>query len=189
MRPITRRKMGKFAELFTILISRGYVASDRSGAGRKVRFMIMYPFISVRVRRPRSPMLLQLHTGRVEGYDQKQEPIIYAVSTVESIVKARLQFVFSDGHGIAAFTQWFDDRKNLDKVDWGMVYADYWADTVEDMDRQRRKQAEFLVHRFCPWDVVTHIGVLNDAAKIRVENILRRHRVGKPVYICRQWYY
>lgn len=138
---------------------------------------------------PRSPMLLQLHTGRVEGYDQRQEPIIYAVSTVESIIKARLQFVFSDGHGIAAFTQWFDDRKNLDKVDWGMIYADYWADTVEDMDRQRRKQAEFLVHRFCPWDVVTHIGVLNDAAKIRVENIFRWHRVGKPVYICRQWYY
>ena len=33
---------------------------------------------------PRSPMLLQLHTGKVEGYDEGQEPLIYAVSTVET---------------------------------------------------------------------------------------------------------
>ena len=89
-------------------------------------------------------MLLQLHTGRVENYDEGQEPLIYAVSTVETIAQAGLDFVFSDGHGIAAFTQWFDDLNDLDKVDWDMAYADYWADTVDDMDRQRRKQAEFL---------------------------------------------
>ena len=54
----------------------------------------------------RSPMLLQLHTGQVEGYHDGQEPLIYAVSTVEKINEAGLDFVFSDGHGIAAFTQW-----------------------------------------------------------------------------------
>ena len=78
---------------------------------------------------PRSPMLLQLHTGR-EGYDEGQAPLIYAVSTVETIGQAGLEFVFSDGHGIAAFTQWFDDLNDMGKVDWDMAYADYWADTV-----------------------------------------------------------
>ena len=138
---------------------------------------------------PRSPMLLQLHTGRVEGYDEGQEPLIYAVSTVETIVQAQLEFVFSDGHGIAAFTQWFDDLNDLDKVDWDMAYADYWADTVDDMDRQRRKQAEFLVHRFCPWEVVHRIGVLNEAVKERVERILNRKNISMPVEVRRQWYY
>lgn len=138
---------------------------------------------------PRSPMLLQLHTGRVENYDGGQEPLIYAVATVEAIAQARLGFVFSDGHGIAAFTQWFDDLRDLDKVDWETVYADFWADTVEDMDRQRRKQAEFLVHRFCPWEVIQRIGVLNDAVKSRVERILDRHHLSTPVEVRRQWYY
>jgi len=138
---------------------------------------------------PRSPMLLQLHTGRVEGYDEGQEPLIYAVSTVETIVDAQLEFVFSDGHGIAAFTQWFDDLHDLDKVDWDMAYADYWADTVDDMDRQRRKQAEFLVHRFCPWEVVNRIGVLNEAVKERVERILNRKNFSMPVEVRWQWYY
>ncbi len=138
---------------------------------------------------PRSPMLLQLHTGRVEGYSEGQEPLIYAVSTIETVTQAGLGFVFSDGHGIAAFTQWFDDLNDLDKVDWDMAYADYWADTVDDMDRQRRKQAEFLVHRFCPWEVVHRIGVLNEAIKERVERILNRKNISMPVEVRRQWYY
>ncbi len=138
---------------------------------------------------PRSPMLLQLHTGRVENYDEGQEPLIYAVSTIETIAQAELGFVFSDGHGIAAFTHWFDNLKDLDKVDWHMAYTDYWADTVDDMDRQRRKQAEFLVHRFCPWYVVKGIGVLNDAVKERVERILVRKSISMPVKVRREWYY
>lgn len=138
---------------------------------------------------PRSPMLYQLHTGWVENYDEGQEPLIYAVSTVETIAQAELDFVFSDGHGIAAYTQWFDDLNDLDKVDWDMAYADYWADTVDDMDRQRRKQAEFLVHRFCPWEVVNRIGVLNEAFKERVERILNRKNISMPVEVRRRWYY
>lgn len=137
----------------------------------------------------RSPMLLQLHTGRVDGYNEGQAPLIYAVSTVETITQAGLGFVFSDGHGIAVFTQWFDDINDLDKVDWNMVHANYWADTVDDMDRQRRKQAEFLVHQFCPWGVINRIGVLNDAAKKRVEHILDQKEISMSVEIHRPWYY
>ncbi len=91
-----------------------------------------------------SPLLLQLKTGRVAGYQEGQEPLIYLVSSVQRALEEGVPFVFSDGHGIAAFTSWYDDLVDLDKVDWGMVYQRYWHDTVDDMDRQRRKQAEFL---------------------------------------------
>jgi hypothetical protein len=134
-------------------------------------------------------MLLQLHTGRVEGYREGQAPLIHAMSTVQEIICARLGFVFSDGHGVAFFTKWFDHVSKLVEVDWDMVYADYWADTVEDMDRQRRKQAEFLVHRFCPWDVVTRIGVFNSAVRRRVDSILADHGMTTPTEVHERWYY
>ena len=76
------------------------------------------------------------------GYDEGQEPIIYLVSTAQRVVNSGAGFVFSDGHGIAAYTGWYDDLEDLDEVDWQIVYANYWKDTVEDMDRQRKKQAE-----------------------------------------------
>jgi hypothetical protein len=58
-------------------------------------------------------MLLRLHTGQVANYNEGQEPIIYIVSTVEKILRKSLEFVFSDGHGIAFFTKWFDDLRDL----------------------------------------------------------------------------
>lgn len=139
---------------------------------------------------PRSPMLYQLHTGWVPGYSEGQEPLVYVVSTAEAIAHAGLAFVFSDGHGIAAYTSWYSNMKDLGKVDWKAVYAEQWKDTVEDMDLQRRKQAEFLVHGFCPWEVVQEIGVLNESARNRVMNIIAAYS-SYSVSVCvrSQWYY
>ena len=76
-----------------------------------------------------SPMMLKLKTGQVEGYDEGQDPLIYLVSTVQAACDAGKGFIFSDGHGLAAFTKWSDDLDDLDKVDWAMVYQRYWRDT------------------------------------------------------------
>ena len=138
---------------------------------------------------PRSPMLLQLHTGRVPGYDEGQEHLVYTVSTVETIAESGLDFVFSDGHGIAAFSQWYEDIADLDKVDWEAVYARQWNDTLDDPDRQRRKQAEFLIHVFCPWGVVQEICVLNEAMRQMVTSIIGQHGISTPVRISQNWYY
>ena len=140
---------------------------------------------------PRSPMLLQLHTGRVPGYSERQDPLIYLVSSVQSFYSRKLPFVFSDGHGIKAFTKWFDSLDHLSRVDWEAVYAERWNDTIEDMDRQRRKQAEFLVHRSCPWEVIETIGVLDQAIEKNVKSILRSHphELTRPVEIKPDWYY
>ncbi len=140
---------------------------------------------------PHSPMLLQLHTGRVKGYHESQEPIIYLVSTVQAVQQSGPGFVFSDGHGIAAYTDWYDDLSHLDKVDWNMVYQQYWADTIDDMDRQRRKQAEFLIHRFCDWSLILEVGVINDKFRTKVESVFSQFPDGlrRPVNIRKEWYY
>jgi len=138
-----------------------------------------------------SPMLLQLKTNRVAGYNEGQTPLIYLVSTVQAIAAAGCRFVFSNGHGIAAFTDWFDDLGSLDEVDWNMVNERYWSDSVNDMDRQRRKQAEFLIQRKCPWDAIIEIVVLNQAASSRVEEIQAAfdQALRRPVSIRPGWYY
>lgn len=138
-----------------------------------------------------SPMMLKLKTGRVTGYTGGQDPLIYLVTTVQAIVEAEMAFAFSNGHGLAAFTDWFDDLDSLDEVDWKMVNQRYWTDNVDDMDRQRRKQAEFLVHDMCPWSLIQEIAVVNIAMKERVEQILG-HFPGsecRPVRVRSSWYY
>lgn len=138
-----------------------------------------------------SPMMLNLNTGRVQGYNEGQVPLIYLVSSVQTIEKNGAGFVFSDGHGLATFTDWYDDLKLLENVDWDIVYQRYWSDTLEDMDRQRRKQAEFLVHEFCNWNNIEEIAVINQSMKTRAEDILQKFSTefNKPVVIKREWYY
>jgi hypothetical protein len=138
-----------------------------------------------------SPMLLQLKTGRVAGYNEGQEPIIYLQTTVQAVIAAGRRFVFSDGHGIAVYTEWFDDAARLDQVDWNMVNQRYWTDNVNDMDRQRRKQAEFLIHEFCPWEIIQDITVHSARMRAQVEAVLSDFPIAqrKLVNVYTGWYY
>jgi hypothetical protein len=139
---------------------------------------------------PRSVMLYQLGTGWVRGYREGQEPLVHLVSHCQAAAAAGLGFAFSDGHGLARFTGWYGDLADLDKVDWDAVYARLWRDTPDDMDRQRRKQAEFLVYRSMPWKLVVEVGVFSDAARQRAEAILSSQGQGSlPVRIKTEWYY
>jgi len=136
-------------------------------------------------------MLYQLHTGRVADYQEGQKPLIYIISTAQIIQQSGSGFVFSDGHGIASYTSWFDDLADLDGLDWNTIYATAWNDSVDDMDRQRRKQAEFLVHRKCDWRLIEKISVINTSMKSAVERILGSFPLSlRPVVIVKpEWYY
>jgi len=138
-----------------------------------------------------SPMMLNLKTGRVPGYNDGQEPLIYLVTQCQAVEDSGCGFVFTDGHSLATYTSWFDDLADLDKVDWGTVYARYWSDSVDDMDRQRRKQAEFLIHKFVDWQLIDQIVVIDEKRRESVEAILggfdsNSHR---EVVVKREWYY
>jgi len=138
-----------------------------------------------------SPMMLKLKTGQVTGYSEGQEPLIYLVSTAQAVATAGVEFVFTDGHGLAFFTDHFDRLDRLDAVDWAMVYQRYWSDNTNDMDRQRRKQAEFLVHRSCAWSLIQEIAVINTEMRDRVDAIQTAFPASqrKVVKVERDWYY
>ncbi len=138
-----------------------------------------------------SPMLYVLKQGGVEGYSEGQRPLIYLATTAQAVEQAGIPFVFTDGHAAMAFTGWFSELTDLDRVDWDATRARYWKDTPDDMDRKRKKQAEFLVHEFLPWDVVVEVGVFDKEMKSRVEHEIARHDPGmkKTVRIQRGWYY
>ena len=141
---------------------------------------------------PRSPMLLQLHTGQVPGYLERQDPLVYLTSTIQRVQAAGLPFVFSNGHGFARITDWFDEPARLDTdIDWATVYARVWNDTLVDPDRQRRKQAEFLVHRFLPWELIDGIALVSAAISEQVSQIFAGVEDGlkRPISIREDWYY
>jgi hypothetical protein len=107
---------------------------------------------------PHSPMLLQIITGR--GVPKRtQEEIIYLISSLDSLKAFNCQYCFTDGHARDGMTSFYFRDEDFDKIDWNMVKQKQWADREEDYDRQRRKQAEVLVHDKVPVEALEAIVV------------------------------
>lgn len=138
---------------------------------------------------PRSPMLYRLYMNSVEGYNEGQEPIIYLVLKAQDLESPRFSFLFTDSQANKAFTRYFNDLADLDKLDWVTIYSTVWRDTLEDNGRKGRKQAEFLVHKGCSFDAVKAIAVFDERYRAQAVSLLSRHGRNLPVIIAREWYY
>ncbi|MBK6902267.1 MAG: DUF4433 domain-containing protein [Saprospirales bacterium] len=69
------------------------------------------------------------------------------------------QYCFTDGHAWDGMTSFYHQDKDLKQIDWDMVKEKQWANTDDDFDRKRRKQAEILVHRKAPIETLEAIVV------------------------------
>ena len=141
----------------------------------------------------RSPMLGAISQGKVPSFDGGEEEVVYLVSTAERIAMTDLVWCFTDGHAAEPMTDFFDDLKDLDQVDWKAVETWKWGGRwrLNDPDITRRKQAEFLVHEYFPLSEVLGFAVMTIAMSERVSNLLME--AGSPferkIKILPEWYY
>lgn len=138
---------------------------------------------------PRPPMLLALQKGNVLEFGGSQADIVYLVTTVETVLADGRAYVFTDGHAVMAVTEFFDDVAQLDRVDWQVMRSRHWAATPDDPDRQRRRQAEFLVHGSCPWRLIQELGVANQQMRERVVQEIAMAGHKPEVVVHPEWYY
>lgn len=136
----------------------------------------------------RSPMLYTINRSNVpcEG---GQGALVHLVSTAQAVADAGLGYAFSDGHGIMAYSGFYDDLARLDEIDWDIISAVQWADTVEDGDRKRRKQAEFLVRDDFPLTLFQGAVVQTEARAAEVRAMFERSDLQLRVVVRPGWYY
>ena len=95
----------------------------------------------------RTPMLYVVQNGFNMVAPTPAENIVYCVSSVQKIIDLKLDFVFTDGHAVDGFSSQYttSDIQNIDSIiDKNDIDAKYWKDE-NDLDKKRRKEAEFLV--------------------------------------------
>ncbi len=134
-------------------------------------------------------MLFALKKGMVDGFSGHQRELLHLETTVEKIEAANVSMAFTDGHAAIAITAFWDDTKRLEEVDWEVIASNSWADTNNDPDRKRRKQAEFLLHEFCPWSLIGEIGVHDEKIADRVRALLEPAKHKPVVAVRSEWYY
>lgn len=139
---------------------------------------------------PRSPMLYTIDRGNTD-YKGGQKPVVHLVSSTHAVVKANpgIAWMFTEGHAEIAFSKFFNELRDLDKIDWKVMGSKYWTDTLTDNDRKRRRQAEFLVHEFFPWDLINEIGVYDAGTAALVNEHLKAAKHKPTVTVRTNWYY
>ncbi len=144
---------------------------------------------------PRSVMLYLLHMGNREGvtYRGGQEPIIHLVADMHSasdwadVNNLRWAFTLSN-----AGSSYFEDRSDLSQlseVDWDAVKARKWSGNGVSRQIKEGKQAEFLVERCFPWELVREIGVSSAAMGNEITRMIAGQAHRPTVKVLPQWYY
>lgn len=128
----------------------------------------------------RTPMLYVIQNGYNSASHTAPEDIVYCASSVQQIIDLGLDFVFTDGHAVDRLTEQYsksDVAKIIKVLDWKAIHAKYWKDD-DDLDKKRRKEAEFLVLGDIPYEGVLGFIVYNEDAKEKlVDYGVERERV------------
>lgn len=83
----------------------------------------------------------------------------------------------------------FNDLTDITHIDWNIMNEKYWNDTIDDPDRKRRRQAEFLVHQFIGLEHFLGIIVKNSNMKEKIEKILDENSIKLPVLKKQNFYF
>lgn len=120
----------------------------------------------------RTPMLYVVQNGFNMVAPTPAENIVYCVSSVKKIMDLQLDFVFTDGHAVDGFSSQYtnDDIQNIDTIlDKNAIKAKYWRDE-NDLDKKRRKEAEFLVLGDIAQEAILGYLTYNEKEKNRIIN-------------------
>jgi hypothetical protein len=126
-------------------------------------------------------------------YHGGQDPILH----LEADLKATVDWAAANGRRWAftlsnAGAVYFEDRRDLaqlGEIDWGAVNATTWSGRGVDPSVKEGKQAEFLVERSVPWELISRIGVRTPAGLVQVQQILQDAVHQPTVQVVPSWYY
>lgn len=143
---------------------------------------------------PRSPMLYRIACdcrdsipGRYQGGDR---PLVYLAVRIGAVIDAGLAWVGTNGNAAALVSEFTCDLGELEAmVDWPLMLAERWNNVPEDPDRQRRRMAEFLVHRQLPMTLVHQVATYSDRYAEQVAAVLAGHDLADKLVVRPQWYY
>jgi hypothetical protein len=140
---------------------------------------------------PRSIMLYLLHRAnhRELEYRGGQGPILHLQADFDAVVQwaeSEVQrWAFSLSNAGSAYAEFRDSQDDLSDVNWDAVANnDFQAAHVKE-----GKQAEFLVERFLPWELIERIGVLTPDLQAQVVVALKDVPNPPPVDVLPRWYF
>jgi hypothetical protein len=139
----------------------------------------------------RSIMLFVIHCANHSelAYRGGQQPIIHLEADLHRVVQwaeaNRRRWAFSLSNAGAVYTKFRSGLDELDEINWAAIAAT----DFRPADVKEGKQAEFLVERSLPWNLVERIGVHSQGLAPKVASAMQGAGHRPRVEVRRDWYY
>ena len=137
---------------------------------------------------PFSVMMMNIHSGR-GVIQRKNKEIVILVSSIPKIKKKGLDYVFTDGHAYCQWADFYNDDKDLNKIDWSILQRRDFARDPDDPAKLDRYQAEALIHQSCPVSSLLGIVCYTESMKNSIEKLLKKRGLKLKVYARKEWYF
>lgn len=129
-----------------------------------------------------SPMLFKIHTGYGVPHEDQRD-IVYICCKLEGLVALGHPYLFTDGQANTGRTNEYTSLTDLGHLDWNVIPMQFWRDTEDDRDRERKKQAEFLVKGVVPATCFQGLYTFDANRAADVRDLLTRHGMSIPVRV------
>jgi hypothetical protein len=140
---------------------------------------------------PRSVMLYIIYMGNSPElmYKGGQEPIVHLEFNLNKVVEwantNRRRWAIALSNAGAVYTEFRNDLAGLDEINWEAIKNN----DFRSRDVKEAKQAEFMVHKSVPWNLVERIGVCSVAMQKATQEMLNLFEHRPTVEVLRDWYY
>lgn len=139
---------------------------------------------------PRSPMMHNIHTGKVPSYQDGTDRLIYLATTTQTLVQAERVWTATDRNAVLSTAEFsIDDDRVTDMIDWHVMTVEPCFPVSDHPDRIERRMAEYLVHETVPFGSVLAIGVKSDEIKTEVDQVLEQYDQSLQALVRPAWYF
>lgn len=138
---------------------------------------------------PFSPMLYNIKTGYNGIRRRDDDEILILVSSLRHLQKQGVPFLFTDRHASLVTARYSSQLDDLDCVDWTILQnCDFKRDN-DDLGKMERYQAEALVHRHLPIELLLAVVCHNDETVEAVTILMDQMGVELKVLPKPRWYF
>ncbi len=127
------------------------------------------------------------------AYREGQEPIVHLEADLHEAVNWAKdngrRWAFTSSNAGSSYFEDYSDLRQLNKINWDAVKANQWSGIGVDQSWKEDKQAEFLVEKSFPWELVSRIGIRKQNIYAKIQDALQGASYRPTVEIKRNWYY
>jgi hypothetical protein len=139
---------------------------------------------------PKSIMLYNIITGyRHPVVRKRNRNDILIIRCLIHELATLPQWFFTDGQGNDMASGHYNNITDLQQIDWNCIQQSTFSKSVDDYDRPRRYQAEFLVYKEVPLNKIESLNVYDQQAADYVNALLIKNNINLAVNIQPQYFF